>query len=236
MAIASGVLMAAGAVSSIAAGAKKNQEGRKMQREAQKLIDKFSFDEFQNAYRTTQVSTLGADLRREELATTSAGIVDGLRGGGNRALVGGLGRLQSGMNETNRQIAADLDAQQKQLDYAAAGEDSRITDRKFQQQSAELAGYGQMLNVGLGVKYQGMDNMVSGLGALGQFAGAANAQGMFSGLGGANKAPAQQAANIQPAGLMMNTPTMNTPMITSNIPDYNKIYGGIGGLGYNNYF
>lgn len=233
MAIASAVIGAAGTIYGISEGQKKNQEGRKMQREAQKLISQFNFDEFQNAYKDLQVSTLGADLRREELATTSAGIVDALRGGGNRAIVGGLGRVQAGINDTNRQIAADLDQQQKAIDFASAQEEGRIRDLKFQQQSAELAGYGQLLNTGLGLANQGTGNVMSGLASLGQLAGSVGAQ--FSSSTPTYKTPTpevQTPINLQPADLSFP----ETQQMSSNAPDYSKIYGNILAMGgYNNY-
>ena len=141
------------------AGYSKWREGRKMQKKAQALIDNFEWEELKNPYKDLQVSTMGADLRREENARMGATAVDALQGGGTRAIVGGLGRLQAQNNLMNREIAANLDEQRKSIDYAAAQDDTRIRDMIEKRQSDELQGYGQMLNVGMGMKYGGAADM-----------------------------------------------------------------------------
>jgi hypothetical protein len=154
-------------------GAAKFFEGRKMQQKAEAFIDNFEPQVLQNAYDDLQVSTIGADMRREEAARTTATSVDALRAGGTRALVGGLGRVQQNNNLVNQQISANLDEQQKKIDYAAAQQDMMNQGIIEQRQNAELAGYGQMMNVGMGMKYQGIDNLVNTVGG-------ANASGVFS--------------------------------------------------------
>lgn len=151
-----------------AGGVAKFFEGRKMQRRAQKMIENFEWKELRNPYKDLQVSTMGADLQREEAARMSATNVDALRSGGNRALIGGLGRVQAQNNLVNRQIAADLDQQQKQIDYAAAQDDTMIRAMHEKRQADELQGYGQMMNVGLGMKYQGVGDVMNAAGMIGQ--------------------------------------------------------------------
>jgi len=173
--VAAGISAGAGLIG----GAAKFFEGRKMQRDAMKAIENFEWQDLQNPYDTLQVSTMGADLQREEAARTLGTSVDALRAGGTRALVGGLGRVQAQQNLINRQIATDLDQQQKQIDYAGASQDVKIQDMVERRQAEELAGYGQMMNVGMGLKYQGVDNAVNAIGS---------AASMMSGMGGAGGA------------------------------------------------
>lgn len=166
MATATGIIAGA---SGVAGGVSKFFEGRKMQRQAQELINNFEWKNLENPYEELEVSTMGADLQREEAARMSATNVDAIRAGGNRALAN-IGRVQAQNNLMNREIGADLDKQQKTIDYSKAQDDVRIREMLEKRQSDELAGYGNMLNQGLGMKYQGIGNVVNAFGAAAQFA------------------------------------------------------------------
>jgi hypothetical protein len=160
-------------------------EGRKMQREAQSLIDQFKWQDLDNPYKDLQVSRLGADLQREEAGRTTATNVDALRGGGVRGIMGGLGRVQAQNTLLNRQIGADLDQQQKNIDYAVAQDDSRTRDMIENRQTNELAGYGQMMEVGRKTQQMGVAQTLSGLTQMGgAVAGGIEGAGDGGGLGG----------------------------------------------------
>ena len=160
-------------------GATKFFEGRKMQREAQKKIDAFEWNDLENVHKNQQVSTLGSDLLREENARATATTTDALRGGGNRAIVGGLGRVVAQSNSVNREAAANLDQQQKQIDFAKAQDDVRIREMIEKRQSDELQGYGQMLNTGMGMKYSGIGDAINAVGVVGQGLSGMSENGMF---------------------------------------------------------
>ena len=145
----------------IAGGVSKFFEGQSMQRKAQELINNFEWQDLQNPYENQQVSTLGSDLQTEQANIATAGNVEALRGGGNRALVGGLGRVQAQSNDLNRQIAANLDQQQKQIDFAKSGQDVRNQDIMEKRQGDELAGYGAMLGAGQQAKFGGMTDILN---------------------------------------------------------------------------
>ena len=57
--------IASGAVSAVS-GAAKFFEGRRMQRRAEEALANFEWQNLENPYEALQVSTLGADLQREE--------------------------------------------------------------------------------------------------------------------------------------------------------------------------
>lgn len=130
------------------------REGKKMQDEAQAAIDAFEWQELTNPYNDLQVSTMGSDLMREENARNSATYVDAARGSGTRGLMGALPKIQAQTNYLNAQQAAQLDQQQKNIDFAAAGQDVNNQLMEERRQADELAGYGQKLNVGMGMKYK----------------------------------------------------------------------------------
>lgn len=152
----------------VAGGVAKFFEGRSMQRKAQAAIDNFEWQDLTNPYEQQQVSTLGADLRTEQANITTAGNVEALRAGGNRALIGGLGRVQAQNNIVNREIAANLDEQQKQIDYAKSGQDVRNQSIIEQRQNNELAGFGAQLGFGQQAKFGGISDIMNTAGFVSQ--------------------------------------------------------------------
>lgn len=208
---------AAQGVLGLAGGATKFFEGRKMQREAQKKIDAFEWNDLENAYKNQQVSTLGSDLLREENARATATTTDALRGGGNRAIVGGLGKVVAQSNTVNREAAANLDQQQKQIDFAKAQDDVRIREMIEKRQSDELQGYGQMLNTGMGMRYSGIGDAINAVGVVGQ------GLGMF----GAATTPLVQGAAT--GGLPVTNPQNYNSSFKA--PNYSAGFG-TSGMGY----
>lgn len=163
MATATAVTAGVGAVG----GAAKFFEGRKMQKRAEKLIDNFEFSELNNVQEDRQVSTRGADLVNEEANRMAATSVDALRSGGVRAIAGGLGRVQAQRNQVSREAGADLDRQEKEIQAAVAQDNAAIRSMRERREANELSGYGQMMNVGMGMKYQGVSDVANAAGTMG---------------------------------------------------------------------
>ena len=178
MAVATGVIGAG-------TGLAKFFEGRAMQKRAQNNIDNFKFEDLTNSYKNLRVSTLGSDLQTEQANINTASNTQAMRAGGNRALVGGLGRQQAMNNTMNKEIAAGLDKQQTNIDFAAAGQDANNQQMMEKRQTDELAGYGAMLGAGQKAKYDGMTDMLNAGVAMGETAfGASVDKGIGEGLFG----------------------------------------------------
>jgi len=191
---------AIGAVGGIAKGIMGANQASK----ARKSIEAYQRQELQNTYDGVTVSTLGADLQREEMARANATGVEALRSAGTRGLVGGLGRLQQGTNLQSRQIGSDLDMQQKAIDMARAQDQVRVQRMQERREEQDLAGLGQQLAVG-------QQNLFSGIGDVAQIAGAA---GGLMGGGGAQSA-VSSVSSLTPAGLApMQGATISNPFIT----------------------
>lgn len=202
---------AAAAITGVAGGVANFFQGRKMRREAQSFIDNFEWQELKNPYKDLQVSTLGSDLQREELARQSATSTEALRGGGTRGLIGGLGRVQANANLVNREIAANLDQQQKQIDQMAAQDDTQIRAMTENRQANELAGYGQMLQQGRQQQQMGMGEVMQSAAYAGQLGNNAFMKGTGGGWqqflgfgGGSNVTP-------PPTGTVSYQSNMTTP-------------------------
>lgn len=172
----------ASAIGGAISGFSTIKQGKKMMAAGQAGIDNFKWQDLSNPYKNLTASTAGAEMRADEGARATATSVNALQAGGNRALVGGVGKVQAQNNLLNRDIAASLDEKNKEIQFAAAGQDvnnQAITEKR---QTDELAGYGNMVNVGMDMKQNGMGQLVAAAGAIDSAAMTA-ATGGFGGSG-----------------------------------------------------
>lgn len=143
-------------------------KGAKDARDAKNALDNYQRQEFNNIAEGLQVSTLGADLQREEQARLASSQVDALQGMGARGVIGGLGRVEAGNQMVNRQIAADLDAQQKQIDQIRAQDEANIRSMQEQREMQDIAGLSSQYNAGNQMMWQGIGGIAqTGISALG---------------------------------------------------------------------
>jgi hypothetical protein len=146
--------------------------GAKQKRDAQQALENYQRQDLENVAEGLQVSTLGADLQREEQARLASTQVDALQGAGARGLIGGLGRVEAGSQMVNRQIGADLDAQQKQIDQMRAQDEANIRDIQEKREIADIAGLSSQYNAGNAMVWEGIGGITKGASsALGGAAG-----------------------------------------------------------------
>lgn len=161
-------------------------EGADMAEKAKSDIENFKRQELDNVYKDLSVSTLGADIRREESARATATAADLLAKAGSRGVVGGVqGLVQSSQMESAR-IAAYMDEQKKELDRLVASDEATIRGIQEQRDYADLAGLGSMYQIGMSMKEAGQQQF----GELGGKVGSLllGAGGMPTGLGGSGGA------------------------------------------------
>ena len=139
-------------------------QGAKQSRDSKNALENYKRQELVNTAENMQVSTLGADAQREEQARLASTQIDALQGGGTRALLGGLGRVEAGNQEVNRDIATNLDEQQKEIDRLKAEEDVRIQNMTENRENADIAGLSSQYNAGQQGLMSGMGNIISGTG------------------------------------------------------------------------
>ena len=89
-------------------------QANKQKKEAQSAIDNYQRQTLTNPYNSLQVSTLGADRQREDLARTLATYGGMAAMGGSRGIAATLPNLLEQQNAQEAQIAANLDQQQAQ--------------------------------------------------------------------------------------------------------------------------
>ena len=191
MATASAIGLGVAAVGGIV----KTVSGAKQKREAQNELDNYQRQELQNYYEDLQVSTLGSDLQREELARSQATSVDALRSGGVRGLVGGLGQVQQQGNQVARGIGANLDEQQKAINQQIAAEDSRLQGVREQRENAYIGGLNQQRQAGEANFYGGLGDIAG----VGLATASAAQKGALDFPRGKQETLAQQGFGIAPA-------------------------------------
>ena len=179
-----GAASAAGGILGAGVGIYNTIQGAKQARDAKRALENYQRQQLTNVAEGLQVSTLGSDLQREEQSRLASGQVGALREGGTRALIGGLGRVAQGNQMVNRQIAADLDAQQKAIDQMRAEDDVRIRNMQENREIGDINALSSQYTAGQQTQANGLSQAVqgisSGLGAIGGGAGATEAAGGFT--------------------------------------------------------
>jgi hypothetical protein len=133
--------------------------GAKRAAAAKLALERYQRQELSNPYANIQVSTLGSDLQREELARNNATAINALQSGGARAMLAGLPSIVQNNTNAGRQIGATLDQQMannQQLEAQGAFNQMQMQENREQQ---DLAGIGAELNAGIQQKWNGLNNI-----------------------------------------------------------------------------
>lgn len=199
-----------GGVVGIGSGLAQSIGADRQAKRIREQIDNYQRQTLQNQFNTLQVSTMGADLQREDLARSMATNANFLSMGGSRGLVGGLPNLMAQQVAAEQQIAANLDQQYIQNQNMKAQGNAMVQQMQEQRERDDLLGLGNELNNARQERTSGINTMVqSGLG----LANAA-ASGVFSGDSGNNSSPSLTPISGHQIGIQ--TPTI-TPAITPEI-------------------
>ena len=196
--------------------------GAKQRRDAKNALENYQRQNLENVAEGLQVSTLGADLQREEQARLASSQVGALQGAGARGLLGGLGRVEAGNQMMNREIAANLDAQQKQIDQMYAQDQANIRGMQEQREVSDIAGLSSQYNAGNAMLWQGIGGIAqSGMSALG------------AGLGGVEKTQPELTSKVSgiQAQSPVNASVLAKPIMQQFQPQSQGITGGYGGSG-----
>lgn len=180
-AVTSAVLGAASAAYSI-------YDGEQQKAKAKEAIANLEIPELKNPYEDVRISTMGSDLIKEEGQRRTANILNSLQGSGARNMLSALPKIVSMNNQINQEAMRDIDSQMIKRDYAIASYEekrNRFEENRYQN---ELAGYGQMYDVGQHSVWNGIKTGISSLGSIGRqmnFGGNSSnnfERGMFGGM------------------------------------------------------
>lgn len=140
----------------------------KKAKQAAKAISDYQRQELVNTGEGLQVSTAGADLRKEQQARLNESYLQSLREGGTRALLGGIGRVQTNNQDLSKEIGVNLDEQQKQIDMYKAQEEQNIRNMKENREQQDLAGLSSQYNASKEASAQALGSGLQSLSMLGQ--------------------------------------------------------------------
>lgn len=218
----------------MSAGASVGQmlSGNKLTRDAKKAIDEYRRQDLLNPYERLQVSTLGADRQREDLARSMATGINQLAMGGSRSIMGGLANMLEQQRQQEAQIAANLDQQSQVINQAKAQGDAMVQNMQEQRELQDLQGLGNMWNTGRQETASGINNLVqTGLSTANAFAnlsdggGGSGGQTSQGGLSMVNTNSLSKAANldalkVNPTGIFASQPTnIVSDYLRGNLPN-----------------
>ncbi|MDY3443412.1 hypothetical protein PG616_00940 [Riemerella anatipestifer] len=144
----------------------------------QQQIDNYKRQELTNPFEGLQVSTLGADRQREDLARTMSTYANLAAMGGSRAIVGLAPNLLAQQSQQEAQIMANLDEQEKQRQQLVANGAMQIQGMQEQRENNDLIGLGNALNTAR----QEQTNAWNQFGQTAMGLGMAASSGMFDGV------------------------------------------------------
>jgi hypothetical protein len=138
------------------------------QKKAERALNNLESPQATNVAENLKVSTLGADLRTQEAGRTSATAVDALRGGGARAIIGGIGAVQANNDLIAMENAKNLDDQQQEIERLKAEDERRIQGIDEQKYQQDVSALSSQINSANEAKQQGIANSLQSLGSAGQ--------------------------------------------------------------------
>ena len=144
----------------------------------QKQMENYQRQKLVNPYADLQVSTLGADRQREDLARTMTTYGNLAAMSGTRGIASLLPNLTQTQNDQTAKIAANLDEQQKQIDQLIAQGNMQIQGMTEQRENNDLQGLGQAYQTARAQQQQGINQIAQSVGTLGYAA----ANGLFNGM------------------------------------------------------
>lgn len=152
-------------------------QGSKEKRDAQKALENYERQKLENVAQDLQVSTLGADRQLAEQSRLASTQIGALQGGGTRALIGGLGRVEAGNQAVNNQVVAQLDQDQERINQMIASDNANIRGMQENRENADISALSSQYQAGKQDMNMGLGNIVQGIGSVANQFGPAGAKG-----------------------------------------------------------
>ncbi len=165
------VAVGVSAATAIAGGIQANKAKKDKKRAAQEAANMKDVP-LENIANELKVSTIGAKNRQEGQSALEATQVDALQQAGTRGVLGGVGSVAAGSQAVNKDISADLDLQQKEIDAIKSQDAARIRSVKEERNKAKLAALSSQYNAANDAEQQGYGNIIQGVGSAGSAASA----------------------------------------------------------------
>lgn len=150
------------AISAISAGYGIYQ-GEQKKKEARDAMNNFNRQELENVFEDMPISTLGSDIAREEASRTTASLVQASRQAGSRGVFSSIPKIQAYNNEANRRNQLELDNKIDRRNELIANDNQRIQAMQENRDNQELAGIGQLMDVGEAQSMSGIRGLANTL-------------------------------------------------------------------------
>lgn len=151
----------------ISAESAKNKASKDAE-EAKKAAESYQRQNLVNPNERIQVSTLGTDRMREDLARATATYANLAAMGGSRAVAGIAPQMIAQQNQQGAQIAANLDEQEARRQYALAQGDAMVQGMMEQRERDDLLGIGNQYNVAMQNQQAATNQQAAGIQGLAQ--------------------------------------------------------------------
>ncbi|MGK6342838.1 hypothetical protein ACMGDK_11400 [Chryseobacterium sp. DT-3] len=190
-----------------------NKQAKKLQNQ----INEYDRQDLTNPYESLQVSTLGADRTREDMARNFATAANTVAQGGSRAVNSFIPNIIAQQNDAQAKIMADLDQQEKERQRLVAQGNSMVTQMQENRENNDLLGLGNALNVANQNRVNGVNQLSQSLLSIASGASA----GLFNmGTGQSNNLSSGgqlNPINLNSAPIITNTQPINATAL--NIPN-----------------
>jgi len=179
--------------------------GAKEKKNAQDALENYKRQELENVAKDLQVSTLGADRQLAEQARLASTQIGALQGGGTRALIGGLGRVEAGNQAVNDQVVAQLDQDQERINQMIANDNANIRNMQENRENADISALSSQYQSGKQDMNMGIGNTLQGIGTVANQFGGTGAKGTADAMGNPNDATSMTPNNALSTGVMTKT-------------------------------
>lgn len=180
-------------------------QGSKEKRDAQKALENYERQKLENVAQDLQVSTLGADRQLAEQSRLASTQIGALQGGGTRALIGGLGKVEAGNQAVNDQVVAQLDQDQERINQMIASDNANIRGMQENRENADISALSSQYQAGKQDMNMGLGNIVQGIGSVANQFGPAGAKGTSDAMGSSADATSMTPNNELSTGVMTRT-------------------------------
>lgn len=161
-------IAAIGAAGTIGTGLAQSSSAKKQANAIQSQIDNYQRQTLTNPYENIQVSTLGTDRQREDLARAMTTYANLAAMGGGQTLASLAPAMLAQQNQQDQQITANLDQQEAQRQQLIAQGYSQVQNQKEVRERDDMLGLGNALNVANQNRANGINTITQGFAGLAQ--------------------------------------------------------------------
>ncbi len=156
------ISLGVGAAGTIGTGLAQSFSAKKQANAIQAQINNYQRQTLTNPYENIQVSTLGTDRQREDLARAMTTYANLAAMGGGQTLASLAPAMLAQQNQQDQQITANLDQQEAQRQQLIAQGYTQVQNLQEQRERDDLLGLGNALNVANQNRANGINTITQG--------------------------------------------------------------------------